>query len=95
MTTQQHSTITPNTTIEPAITVKVDGVLRCNCQRFRVNSIMYGVGECDHTAAASAAGLRDLTEPSPDYGAEYDAWLDELEAEFGAAIDYAEREIAE
>jgi hypothetical protein len=49
-TTQQGARIA-----KPLIRFQADGGLRCNCQRYKVNAVLFGVGECDHTAAVLVA----------------------------------------
>jgi hypothetical protein len=50
-TTTQQATTEP----KPLIRFLADGGLRCNCQRFKVNAVLFGVPECDHTRAVELA----------------------------------------
>jgi hypothetical protein len=57
MTTTDCNTPQQATPTEPAhiVTVNTAGELRCTCQRFEVNALLFGAGECDHTRAAEQA----------------------------------------
>lgn len=75
MTTQQFTTTPQRSTTEPEPIVTRDtaGILRCDCKRFKNNSIMFGEGTCDHTQAAEqAATYRNPTE------AQIEDWADWL-----------------
>jgi predicted nucleic acid-binding Zn finger protein len=40
---------------EHIVTRNTAGELCCTCQRFKVNAVMYGAAECDHTRAVELA----------------------------------------
>ena len=48
------------TTDEPIVTRNTAGELRCTCQRFHVNSVLFGAGECTHTQAAELAARKEV-----------------------------------
>jgi hypothetical protein len=52
-----NSTATPQviSATKPTVRFQADGGLRCNCQRYKVNAVLFGAGECDHTRAVELA----------------------------------------